>query len=111
MRLRLAKAADRPQYYEAHGTGTLAGDPIEAEAIQAVIFRQGFDHAEDKTLLVGSINTVIGHLKRIAVLAGMLKASLAIQHSLVPPNLHFVQLGPKIKPLHGHMRVPKAETS
>lgn len=31
--LDLSKSSDRPQYFEAHGTGTPAGDPVEAEAI------------------------------------------------------------------------------
>jgi hybrid polyketide synthase / nonribosomal peptide synthetase ACE1 len=36
--LDLYKPSDRPQYYEAHGTGTPAGDPVEAEAISTVFF-------------------------------------------------------------------------
>lgn len=34
--LDISKATDRPQYFEAHGTGTPAGDPVEAEAIHSV---------------------------------------------------------------------------
>jgi acyl transferase domain-containing protein len=36
--LDLTRREDRPQFFEAHGTGTQAGDPIEAEAIHASIF-------------------------------------------------------------------------
>ncbi|KAL1599022.1 hypothetical protein SLS59_006471 [Nothophoma quercina] len=37
--LDLCKSADRPQYFEAHGTGTPIGDPIEAEAIHTAFFK------------------------------------------------------------------------
>ncbi|KAK1975928.1 hypothetical protein LZ30DRAFT_693236 [Colletotrichum cereale] len=114
--LDLTRLEDRPQYFEAHGTGTPAGDPIEAEAIQRVFFPRDDAHPadddeaedDDKRLLVGSIKTVIGHLEGTAGLAGVLKASLALQHGFVPRNLHFDQLNPKIKPFYGHLRVPTA---
>jgi hybrid polyketide synthase/nonribosomal peptide synthetase ACE1 len=50
--------ADRCQYFEAHGTGTPAGDPIEAEAICSAFF--GKEYTSDEKLYVGSIKTVIG---------------------------------------------------
>lgn len=49
---------DRPQFFHAHGTGTPAGDPQEAEAISRSFFKDG-QKAEEK-LHVGSIKTVIG---------------------------------------------------
>lgn len=49
---------DRPQFFHAHGTGTQAGDPQEAQAISSSFFPG--DEAAD-TLLVGSIKTVIGY--------------------------------------------------
>ncbi|KAK3987151.1 Fusarin C synthetase [Cladorrhinum sp. PSN332] len=86
------KEEDRCQYFEAHGTGTQAGDPKEAEGITKI-------H-------VGSIKTVIGHLEGTAGLASLLKASLATQHGLIPPNLHFDQLNPAIEPYYRHLEVP-----
>ncbi|KEY66410.1 hypothetical protein S7711_05843 [Stachybotrys chartarum IBT 7711] len=105
--LDLRKAADRPQYFEAHGTGTPVGDPTEAEAIQRVFFplERGNDISKEE-LLVGSIKTVIGHTEGTAGLAGLLKASLALQHGIVPPNLHFNQLNPKVLPFYDNLRVP-----
>jgi hybrid polyketide synthase / nonribosomal peptide synthetase ACE1 len=50
---------DRPQYFEAHGTGTLAGDPQEAEAIYSALVA-GRDIGQSEPLYVGSIKTVIG---------------------------------------------------
>ncbi|KAL4770599.1 hypothetical protein BDW60DRAFT_208975 [Aspergillus nidulans var. acristatus] len=98
-----ARESDRPQYFEAHGTGTPAGDPIEARAIQSVFFPDGTDGQQ---LMVGSIKTVIGHTEGTAGVAGVLKASLAVQHGQIPPNLHFKQLNPKIRPYYANLQVP-----
>ncbi|WYZ35340.1 hypothetical protein EsH8_I_001616 [Colletotrichum jinshuiense] len=112
--LNLTKSEDRPQYFEAHGTGTPAGDPIEAEAIQQVFFPRDkgstYRADDNEELLVGSIKTIIGHLEGAAGLAGVLKASLALQHGFVPQNLHFSRLNPKIEPFYNNLRVPTATT-
>lgn len=57
--LDLDRPSDRPQFFEAHGTGTPAGDPIEAEAISTAFF--GGERNKQQTLYVGSIKTVVGH--------------------------------------------------
>ncbi|KAM6478156.1 beta-ketoacyl synthase domain-containing protein [Trichoderma sp. SZMC 28011] len=107
------KKEDRCQYFEAHGTGTNAGDPIEARAVRDAFFPEN-DEDEDHTtsleadepLYVGSIKTVIGHLEGTAGLAGLLKASLAIQNGIIPPNMHFNKLNPKISPFYTNLHVP-----
>ncbi|PHH91571.1 hypothetical protein CDD83_11165 [Cordyceps sp. RAO-2017] len=93
-------ATDRCSYFEAHGTGTAAGDPVEARAIRDAFFPPDCvrDGDESGPLYCGSIKTVMGHLEGCAGLAGLLKASLAIQHSLIPPNLHFNELSPNARP-------------
>nr|QEE83322.1 polyketide synthase 12778 [Alternaria oxytropis] len=103
---------DRPQYFEAHGTGTLAGDPIEAEAIHTAFLDNrknvqvpALDKERDP-LYVGSIKTVLGHTESAAGVAGLLKASLALQNAMIPPNLHFTHLSPKIAPYYGGLHVP-----
>ncbi|KAF4636865.1 hypothetical protein G7Y89_g1216 [Cudoniella acicularis] len=102
------KWTDRCQYFEAHGTGTLAGDPIEAEAISSAFFTAEKTLTEDESpLLVGSIKTVIGHLEGAAGIAGLLKASLAVQNRTVPSNLHFNDLNEAIRPFYGNIEVPK----
>jgi hypothetical protein len=57
-------------------------------------------------IYVGSIKTVIGHLEGTAGLASLLKASQAVKHGLIPPNLHFNQLNPDIDPFYRHLEVP-----
>lgn len=102
--LDLDKASDRPQFFEAHGTGTPAGDPIEAEAISTAFF--GGQRDQHQTLYVGSIKTIVGHTEGTAGLAAVLKASLALQNGTVPPNLLFENLNPAIKPFYGRLEVP-----
>ncbi|KAM3425140.1 hypothetical protein BST61_g7101 [Cercospora zeina] len=105
--LDLRRKDDRPQYFEAHGTGTMAGDPQEARGIYSAFFSH--DHTEDEAagkLVCGSIKTVIGHLEGCAGLAGLLKASLAVQHGIIPPNLLFQRLNPDIKPFYHRLQVP-----
>ncbi|KAL7905494.1 putative PKS-NRPS protein [Trichoderma velutinum] len=105
----LDPVADRPQYFECHGTGTLAGDPVEARAVAESFFPSDSSATEtlnaDK-LYCGSIKTVIGHLEGCAGLAGLLKVSLALQNGIIPPNLLFNSLNPAIKPFYGRLQVP-----
>ncbi|PKY00812.1 hypothetical protein P168DRAFT_275300 [Aspergillus campestris IBT 28561] len=97
---------DRPQFFEAHGTGTKAGDPQEARAIFNAFFGPGADADEHASLKVGSIKTIIGHTEGTAGLAGFLKASLALQHAQIPPNMHFHTLNPEIEPYWTRLRIP-----
>ncbi|KAL5355551.1 hypothetical protein BJX96DRAFT_170776 [Aspergillus floccosus] len=109
--LDLNKQSDRPQYFEAHGTGTPAGDPIEAKAISDAFFGSdlGFKpKSRDDMLFVGSIKTVIGHTEGTAGLAAVIKASLALQAGVVPPNRLFETLNPAIKPYYGNLQVLSA---
>lgn len=103
--LTISDPLDQPQYFEAHGTGTPAGDPIEAEAIYRAFLSSGPSGGHEP-LYVGSIKTVTGHLEGAAGIAGLLKASLAVQHGIIPPNLHFENLNPKIEQYYDGMQVP-----
>ncbi|KAF2678702.1 hypothetical protein K458DRAFT_435696 [Lentithecium fluviatile CBS 122367] len=95
---------DRPQFFEAHGTGTQAGDPKEAAAIHQCFGRHV--DGSDTPLFVGSVKTVIGHLEGCAGLAGVLKGAAMVQSGLIPPNLHFHRLNPKIEPFYRGLQVP-----
>lgn len=101
---------DRPQFFEAHGTGTQAGDPKEAAAIHEAFGRH--IHATSSTpLYVGSIKTVVGHLEGAAGLAGLLKGSSSIQKGLIPPNLLFNHLNPRVEPYYQGLHVPTSLTT
>ncbi|KAF4595806.1 putative polyketide synthase [Ophiocordyceps camponoti-floridani] len=96
--------AGRCQFFEAHGTGTPAGDPIEARAIHEAFFDDSKGNPE-AMILVGSIKTAIGHLEGCAGLAGLIKAVEAVRRGVVPPNLHFDKLNPAIVPYSNHLKI------
>ncbi|POS79314.1 polyketide synthase/peptide synthetase [Diaporthe helianthi] len=98
---------DRCQFFEAHGTGTGAGDPREARAIATAFFGQthGNDDPTDK-MYVGSIKTIIGHTEGTAGIAGIMKASLAVQNGRIPPNLLFNRLSPAVAPFYNNLEIP-----
>ena len=112
--LDLRKKHDHPQFFEAHGTGTPAGDPIEAEAIHTAFYgsgapqRQPADGSDPMSvpLYVGSIKTVIGHTEGTAGLAALMKASLALQNKTIPPNRLFANVNHKVKPFYGDLQIP-----
>lgn len=109
--LDLSRPSDRPQYFEAHGTGTPAGDPVEAEAINTAFYGPDSGYEGDAegihdSLLVGSIKTIIGHTEGTAGLASVLKVSLAMQHGRIPPNLHLNRLSPTVQPHARHLNIP-----
>lgn len=103
-------ADHRPQFFEAHGTGTPVGDPIEARAIAEAFFPASMDgtprdHQQAK-LLVGSVKTVIGHTEGAAGLAGMLKVIQAMENGCIPPNLHLTDLNPAVASFLQYLEVP-----
>jgi len=84
-------------YFEAHGTGTPLGDPIEVSGIQKV-FDSGKESASNvsKSLGIGSVKSNLGHLEAVAGLAGLLKVLLCFKHEKIPPNVGFRNINPKI---------------
>jgi acyl transferase domain-containing protein/acyl carrier protein len=84
-------APDRLAFLEMHGTGTPAGDPVEAAAVGCAL---GQRRAEP--LPIGSVKSNIGHLEPASGMAGVLKAALALEHGVVPPSLHCATPNPNI---------------
>ncbi|MFJ6183608.1 amino acid adenylation domain-containing protein [Streptomyces sp. NPDC092295] len=80
-------------YVEAHGTGTRLGDPVEVGAL-----RQAFDLAESGRCALTSVKSQIGHLGAAAGVVGLVRATLAVHHGLIPPHADFHALSPQIGP-------------
>ncbi|MEZ4432902.1 MAG: type I polyketide synthase [bacterium] len=81
------------QYVEAHGTGTRLGDPIEVEALDAILAP---GRAPGDTCRLGSIKTNIGHTEPVAGVAGVIKTALCLHHRELVPTLHFTTPNRKI---------------
>jgi phthiocerol/phenolphthiocerol synthesis type-I polyketide synthase C len=80
-------------YFEAHGTGTAVGDPLEARAIGEAIGRH---RPPENPLPIGSIKGNIGHLEAAAGMAGLFKALHVLRDRRVPANLHVRTVNPHI---------------
>lgn len=98
-------AADRIGYFEAHGTGTAAGDPLEAGALGAAI---GVKRRESEVapLPIGSVKTNIGHTEPASGIAGLLKVMLVLEKGQIPASLNFESPNPAIDFAGLGLRVP-----
>ena len=54
---------------------------------------------------MGSVKTVIGHTEGTAGIAGVLKASVALKHSVIPPNLLLNRLNTNVEPFYTNMQI------
>ncbi len=79
-------------YYEAHGTGTQLGDPIEIKSVSNV-YRK---HTATKNYCgLGSVKTNIGHLLSAAGIASFIKTVLSIKSGYIYPTLNCNTTNPK----------------
>ncbi|GAB3844610.1 beta-ketoacyl synthase N-terminal-like domain-containing protein [Dactylosporangium cerinum] len=95
-RAALTDAGVRPaavRYVELHGTGTRAGDPVEAAALGEA-YRA--DRPAGEPLLVGSAKTNVGHLEGAAGVVGLVKVALGLARGVVPASLNFTTPNPAI---------------
>ncbi|MEV3960949.1 SDR family NAD(P)-dependent oxidoreductase [Nocardia sp. NPDC050193] len=102
----LAAAAVEPgtvDYVELHGTGTPAGDPVEAAALGEIY---GTGRIGGARLSVGSVKTNIGHLDSAAGIAGLIKTALCLWHRELAPSLNFASPNPRIALAELGLRVP-----
>ena len=76
-------------YYEAHGTGTKLGDPLEINALKAAFSDQ--THKKD-FCAIGTVKANIGHSEATAGLAGVIKVLLMFRHKKIPCLPKFKQL-------------------
>ncbi|MCV7176813.1 polyketide synthase Pks13 [Mycolicibacterium sphagni] len=80
-------------YIEAHGTGTILGDPIEADALGRVI---GRGRPADQPALLGAVKSNVGHLESAAGAASLAKVALSLSRNKVPPSINYAGPNPYI---------------
>lgn len=81
------------RFLECHGTGTLAGDPVELQAASSVLCRG----RNDGPLIVGSLKSNIGHSECSAGISGLIKTVLTLERGIIPGNPTFVTPNPNSK--------------
>ena len=81
-------------FFEAHGTGTVLGDPVEVEGLTLAFAFEGKEQAEKA--LIGSVKGNIGHLDAAAGALGLAKAVMSLKKGFVPPQPHFEIPNPHI---------------
>jgi len=60
------------------------GDPVELAALDQV-----FCKGRQTPLLIGSVKSNMGHAEATSGLCSITKVVTAMEHGLIPPNLHF----------------------
>src|SRR6185369_10749065 len=94
-------------YIEAHGTGTILGDPIEADALGRVV---GRGRAVDKPALLGAVKSNVGHLESAAGAASLAKMTLALANDKLPPSINYAGPNPYIDFEKEHLKVADTVT-
>ncbi|OBA76491.1 polyketide synthase [Mycolicibacterium elephantis] len=94
-------------YIEAHGTGTILGDPIEADALGRVV---GRGRTADKPALLGAVKSNVGHLESAAGAASLAKMALALRNNKIPPSINYAGPNPYIDFDGVHLKVADTVT-
>ena len=88
---------------EAHGPGTPVGDPIEYASLAKVYGIEG-------PCALATVKTNFGHAQSAAGALGLMKTVLALQHGVVPQNLHFTRLPDEMAGIDTKLFVPQEIT-
>jgi acyl transferase domain-containing protein/acyl carrier protein/SAM-dependent methyltransferase len=81
-------------YYEAHGTGTLLGDPIEVKAATEIYQQYG---SKKQFCALGSVKSNVGHNMTAAGVTGLIKILLQMQYGQLVPTVNCENPHPRFK--------------
>ena len=94
---------NKTQLFEAHGTGTPVGDPLELSAVAATL---GTGQRDGQPLYVGSVKTNVGHLEGCAGLAGLIKSILCLENGVIVPSINYEKPNPRLRLDEWGLKVP-----
>jgi enediyne polyketide synthase len=90
-------------YLEGHGTGTAVGDAAELRAFTEA---RRAARADAPAAAIGSVKGNIGHTKAAAGVAGLIKATMAVYHQVIPPATSHGVPHPELTGDQPALRVP-----
>ncbi|GKZ24039.1 type I Iterative Polyketide synthase (PKS) [Aspergillus brasiliensis] len=85
-------------FFECHGTGTVAGDTVEASAV-AKLFK-------GKGVVIGSVKPNLGHGEGASAITSIIKAVVSLENKMIIPNVFFDTPNPNIPFKDGMLQVP-----
>src|SRR5829696_68584 len=88
---------------EGHGTGTPVGDPIEYKSLTEV-------YGAGDPCALSSVKSNFGHAQSASGALSFMKTILALQHGVVPRNLHFTRLPDELVGIESELFVPQEAT-
>lgn len=91
-------------FIEAHGTGTVLGDPIEFAGIAGAFGSRQFT---GKAASISSIKGQIGHLNVAAGLAGIVRAALALKSKMLWPQAGLRKVNTEIREQNSPVSIQK----
>ena len=100
--------AAEAELIEAHGTGTILGDPVEIGAMSDVL---GDERTRrEKRCAIGAVKGNIGHTEAVAGIASVLKTVLSLQNETIAPHPKLARLNPHIQYERSPVVFPSAVT-
>jgi enediyne polyketide synthase len=90
-------------YLEGHGTGTAVGDGTE---LRAFTDARRDASPDAPPALISTVKGNIGHTKAAAGVAGLIKATMAVHHQVIPPATGHVTPHPVLNEVRPALRVP-----
>ena len=74
-------------YIEMHGTGTQAGDKIEATSVMDVFAPRHRQRSQDNPLYMGAVKSNVGHGEAAAGITALCKMLLMLRHNTIPQHV------------------------
>jgi thioester reductase-like protein len=92
------------RFIEAHGTGTILGDPIEYKGISDAFREKGIS---ETVCGISSFKGQVGHLDTMAGLAGLLRLVAALNARVLPVQANFTSINEHIDEDNSNVRIQR----